>query len=347
MLARGFLKAQKSRAIDSVLSNDILRSFSNVDYVIANLESPISSGNEKVGDFFLPFEHAELLKHFDYLSLANNHIFDCGETGLVETIDTLNALNVGFTGVYSRSKDSFYPTVITSTAGNISLVGCIEDSLYPELAETSFSILKLSDLLNSMLLDELEKREDIIANVVLLHAGKEFTPFPPRKLVESARQLLIKGADLVMISHSHFASGFERFAENGMIFYGLGDFIFDVPVSGRKTSIVPIFEISKNELSFSEIIFTKKSSDLTVNLVEDKKEIRKLNHKIENYSTFISKNPGDLRIKVISQLYVLNYQISRVIWMIRSEGLRTTFTFLLDVLKRLVRKAFKHLRGKE
>ncbi|WP_289059329.1 CapA family protein [uncultured Mesotoga sp.] len=347
MLARGFLKALKSRVLDSVLSENLLRRISNLDYLIANLETPICSGNKNSGDFFMPPDYAELLTHFDCMSLANNHIFDCGETGVVETIATLNKLNIGFTGICSHSKDLCYPRIIASTAGNISVIGCIEDSLYPEFAESSFSILKLSDLLNSLLLNEFEEREDIVANVVLLHAGNEFTPFPSRKLVESARNLVGKGADLVMISHSHFVSGFERIAEGGMIFYGLGDFIFDVPVSGRKTSVVPIFEISRNGLSFSEILFTKKSSDLTVNLVEDKREIRKLHRKIEKYSKLLSNNPEALRIRALSKLYVWNYQLLRIMWMIRSKGFKTTVRFLLDVLKRAVRKTFMHLRGKE
>lgn len=347
MLARGFLKAQKSRVLDSVLSEGLLRRLSNLDYLIGNLETPICSRNRIIRDFYMPPAYAELLTHFECMSLANNHIFDCGETGVVETIATLNKLNIGFTGICSGSKDLCYPRTIASNGRNISLIGCIEDSLYPEFAGSSFSILKLSDLLNSSLLNELDEREDIVANVVLLHAGKEFTPFPSRKLVESARKLVIKGADLVITSHSHFVSGFERVAEGGMIFYGLGDFIFDVPVSGRKISIVPIFEISKNGLSLSEILFTKKSSDLTVNLVEDKKEIRKQHRRIEKYSTSLSNNPGALRIRVLSKLYVLNYQLSRVMWMIRSKGLKTTIRFLLDVLKRAVRKTFIHLRGKE
>jgi len=347
MLARDFLKVQKIRVLDSVLSEDLLRRFSNIDYLIANLETPICSGNMKAGDFFMPPDYAELLTHFECMSLANNHIFDCGETGVVETIATLNKLNVGFTGIYSNSNDLWYPRIIASTAGNISLIGCIEDSLYPEFAVSSFSILKLSDLLNSSLLSELDERENIVANVVLLHAGKEFTPFPSRKLVESARKLVVKGADLVIISHSHFVSGFERTAEGGMILYGLGDFIFDVPVSGRKASVVPIFEISKNGLSFSEILFTKRTSDLTVNLVEDKKEIRKLHRKIEKYSKLLSNNPEALRIRVVSKLHVWNYQLSRIMWMIRSEGFKTTVRFLLDVLKRGVRKTFVHLRGRE
>lgn len=77
--------------------------FSSADLVAANLESPLTDAPVQTDSPYVlcaPPGRARLLAEagFDLLTLANNHIRDCGEQGMLETRSTLTEAGLGFTG---------------------------------------------------------------------------------------------------------------------------------------------------------------------------------------------------------------------------------------------------------
>ena len=83
------------------------------DYVIGNLESPLTGVDKtmvcKSMHLKSPTVNVELLKflHIDAVSLANNHSYDFGKKGLIETISTLDDSGIewfGVNGVYLNKK---------------------------------------------------------------------------------------------------------------------------------------------------------------------------------------------------------------------------------------------------
>ena len=76
---------------------------SSADLVAANLESPLTHAPVQTGSPYVlcaPPEHARLLAEagFDLLTLANNHILDCGEEGMLETQSVLTGAGLDFAG---------------------------------------------------------------------------------------------------------------------------------------------------------------------------------------------------------------------------------------------------------
>lgn len=100
------------KAVKSILSDS--------DLLIGNLETPIccsSLSNESIS-FNTPKEFAEACLDcgFDFVSTANNHCLDRGISGLVETVDNLDAIGLPHSGTY-RSKEESEGIYVTELHG--------------------------------------------------------------------------------------------------------------------------------------------------------------------------------------------------------------------------------------
>jgi len=89
-------KNQKAKNRLRILANKL----KGYDYVVGNLESPLTEVNRtlvcKSMHLKSSIENIELLKYLniDAVSLANNHLYDYGRSGLEETILVLDKNNI-------------------------------------------------------------------------------------------------------------------------------------------------------------------------------------------------------------------------------------------------------------
>jgi poly-gamma-glutamate synthesis protein (capsule biosynthesis protein) len=63
--------------------------------------------------------------------------------------------------------------------------------------------------------------------IVILHSGYEYIEEPSEPQVAAARAAIDAGANLVVGHHAHILQGIHRYG-NGVIVYGLGNFLFDI-----------------------------------------------------------------------------------------------------------------------
>jgi len=95
-----------------------------VDLRVANLESPLMK--EKIPDRNLspwpnkllqvaPEEMVALLKYLsiNYVSLANNHLFDYGKEGIVQTLEILKEHGIKFSGGGLNLDEAIIPAQFT------------------------------------------------------------------------------------------------------------------------------------------------------------------------------------------------------------------------------------------
>ena len=97
----------------NVSSNkDIFKNVADVlkegDITFANLEAPFYNGKDFVQGkkfvFSAPEEAVSLLKEFDIVSLANNHIMDCKEQGVNNTVKVLKNYGLLFVGLNEKGE---------------------------------------------------------------------------------------------------------------------------------------------------------------------------------------------------------------------------------------------------
>jgi poly-gamma-glutamate synthesis protein (capsule biosynthesis protein) len=228
----------------SYLLKNIKESFKGVDYIVGNLEGPIVKDAPKISKDSMLFAFNDDVVNFlrqykfNILSLANNHTDNYnGKIGYDSTVSLLKKNNINPFGHYSSCEMSYDYSDGDNYFIGFNLVG--GDNGCSEL------VLKAIETI---------KKENKNSFIVLYpHWGEEY------KLVSSsfqqrlAHKLIDKGADLIIGSHPHVVQEIELY-KNKLIFYSLGNFIFDqyfskdsqlglmVGYDGRDYYLVPVKE---------------------------------------------------------------------------------------------------------
>lgn len=222
---RGIRTAIEQKGIEPLFRN-LPYDVHGVDYTIANLECAVcDSGTFKMNKRFAFRANSDWLPDFrkhgiNIVSVANNHSGDCGESGLLQTLAYVRRADMFAVGANANPEWVGAPLVISR--------GKIRIALF------SSSLLKAdSRYMCHAPVAELIKRihtykEDHPGTVILLllHWGIEGKTKPESGQVQDAHNLIDAGVDVLLGTHPHVVQPVEHY-KNGLIFYSLGNFIFD------------------------------------------------------------------------------------------------------------------------
>jgi len=208
--------------------NDLLEDIVNADLSIVNLESPLVSKEtpiEKPGGVLgasIETINGFVDAKWNVLNLANNHSFDHGGSGLMETIHTITEAGLAYIGAGMNIEEAKKPFIKEINGERIVIYS---------MAEREFSIADLHtaganpfDLINFVSVMRQYKKDGIF--VVLVHGGKEFYPYPSPEMVRRCRFMVDMGADAVICCHAHCPLPWEIY-DGRPIVYGLGNLVFE------------------------------------------------------------------------------------------------------------------------
>lgn len=208
-----FDSVAKEKGYDYFFAN-FLDLFENDDCTVVNCECVLDDNwggenKEKSFRFRANEDYVNIFKagSVEAVTLANNHILDYGDRGMKNTKRVLEEAGIGWTrgtDIYIFEKDGI----------RIAFVG----------ADYRTMLNFGSDMRKK--LQNMKKKGQIHASVVLLHEGNEYAWKHIDKQDEYSEYFIEKvGSDLVMISHPHVVQGI-RILKNRTICYSLGNFIF-------------------------------------------------------------------------------------------------------------------------
>src|SRR5690625_3782168 len=100
------------------------------------------------------------------------------------------------------------------------------------------------------MIEEAHEQADLV--FVNIHWGVEYDNQPHPRQTELARAMIDVGADAIIGHHAHVLSEVEKY-KDGVIFYGLGNFIFDQGWSRTKDSAVVQYDLLKDGTGRVEI----------------------------------------------------------------------------------------------
>ncbi|HQJ25490.1 MAG TPA: CapA family protein, partial [Bacillota bacterium] len=89
--------------------------------------------------------------------------------------------------------------------------------------------------------------------IVSVHWGVEYAAMPDAAQVARAHAAIDAGADVVLGHHPHVLQPFEAYKE-GLIFYSLGNFVFDQKKSRTTESMVALISLKKGRRPEAELI---------------------------------------------------------------------------------------------
>jgi len=233
------------------------------DITLGNLECPITSGGtpalkRPIITFKADPKSAEAIKKagFDVLNLANNHTMDYGIEGIINTMNTLDYADINFIGAGLNYKEARKPSYIQKKGCRIGFLGY---SVFPP--EGYISLADTPDVAKvdvDTLEDEVKSaKENCDFLIVSFHWGKEYEFYAGKMQKNLAHIVIDNGGDIVIGHHPHVLQGIEAY-KNGLIFYSLGNFVFDRQIqSGTDETIIVNFKIKDRKLEGAEIIPVK------------------------------------------------------------------------------------------
>jgi len=186
------------------------------DIVFGNLEGPIVENPPAYSDSSFRFAFNKLVAPalskagFNVVSLANNHTDNMLGNGLVETRNFLNQNDISYVGEPA---------------------GCSYNSVLEKqgIIFLAFNKTYLHNCSQIKLADEIKKareqnKEQFL--IVSIHWGEEYQLTSSQIQQELAYSFIDAGADLIIGHHPHVVQNIEIY-KNKIIFYSLGNFIFD------------------------------------------------------------------------------------------------------------------------
>lgn len=222
-------------------SEDLLELIQCTDLFCANLEgvmtreSKTKSNVDKKGPCIK--QDAERIKKFIeeitkesnvsiLLTEANNHIMDYNYESLQYTNQEIRNYkrNVNLIGA-GTYKEAYEPFIFEKEGKSVGVIS---------VAEAGFGVVKLEAdeygyawFLHENVFDNITKiKEKCDYTVVVSHAGLEEVDIPLPEIRKLYRSFVEAGADLIIGHHPHAIQGKESY-KNGLIYYSLGNFMFD------------------------------------------------------------------------------------------------------------------------
>ena len=228
--------------------SDILDGVSSIwkdsDYVSGNLECALLDNpddfkkNDKEIHINAETKSVNLLKDngFTLINLANNHLADFKAKGVVNTLDTLDKVGLKHVGAGRNLTEAAAYDIQEINGVKIATIA-VSDIIPKDFAarDSKAGILTTKTLkYYQAVKDASEKADLVIANI---HWGVEYGMTETEAQQQLARNLINWGVDVVIGSHPHVLQPVEKYGD-GIIFYSMGNFVFDQGWSRTKDSMV-------------------------------------------------------------------------------------------------------------
>lgn len=238
---------------ENLLSNDIIKWLNESRFCICNIEGSLYHGEFLEEKKHL---HASDPKYVEYLkklngniwNLANNHMFDCGEEGLKSTCRIAKLNQIQCVGAGDNLEEASAPVILGDNLVGIISIGSNEICKRAKVNNAGCFLWDESVLIQRAIL-KIKKTCKWCA--VIVHGGDEFCDIPFPDIRNRYHRYLKYGADIVIGHHPHVIQNYETVG-NKIIFYSLGNFIFDTDYQRHQkhTDIGILLRIKFEENSF-------------------------------------------------------------------------------------------------
>lgn len=222
--------------IDNGISPALLEKLQGVDILVANNEFPYTNRGTPTEDKTFTFRADTGTVAYlhdmgvDAAVLANNHIYDFGEVGLLDTLDTLNQAGIPYVGAGRNLQEASAPIYYIVNDMKIALVAAtqIERLDNPDTKGATENSAGVFRCLNPEKLCEVVKtaKENSDFVIVYIHWGTENVTELDWAQLDQAPKIAQAGADLIIGDHPHCLQGISYFDDTPVI-YSMGNFWFN------------------------------------------------------------------------------------------------------------------------
>ncbi|WP_101842412.1 CapA family protein [Halobacillus sp. Marseille-P3879] len=233
--------------------------FNQSDYVAGNFENPVVLNDdaipiEKAYNFKTKPEAVEALDNanFTVANLANNNVLDYGIAGLTDTMNTFNDAETDFIGAGQNLSEAgaiHYKEYNGVTVASLGFNDILDYST--QATETAAGVLGADPETFMPLIEEAKANADLV--FVHVHWGKEYEHDIQPKQRDYAHAMAEAGADAIFGTHAHVLAPIEKYKDT-VIFYSLGNFIFDQGWSRTKESAIVQYHLEQDGSARFEVL---------------------------------------------------------------------------------------------
>ena len=241
---------------------ELRKYFKSGDLNIFNLETAVTgevTKEEKEYNFKTDLAFLKELKKigFNVATVANNHSYDYGLPGFLDTLQNLRRADISYVGGGRNSESAYQGRVYKVHGVKVGILGFAKVNGGPDsiATEDKPGITNGYDVGSTeRAITRLRKLTDVL--IVLTHWGEEGSFCPRNFETASAKKWLSLGADIIVGSHTHTLQQITL-EENKLVAYSLGNFIFySSKVENRSTGILKIRISPEKKISYKLIPFT-------------------------------------------------------------------------------------------
>jgi poly-gamma-glutamate capsule biosynthesis protein CapA/YwtB (metallophosphatase superfamily) len=232
----------------------------DADYTVGNLECVVATTGNAVKKPYTFRAHPRciplLTKHFDALSIANNHTGDFGDEAFVEQLKLLREAKMPVFGGGHNLAEAHQPLVVDIKGIRVAFLGYNE--FKPRSFEAGIDSPGIAWSVDEQVLEDIakvrkEQKPDLV--IPYMHWGWEMETEPNDRQKEFSRKMIDAGADAVIGAHPHCTQGTDVYRDK-LIVYSVGNFVFDdfEPGIGRRGWVLRLTLDRKGVRSWETVV---------------------------------------------------------------------------------------------
>lgn len=271
---------KRNKKVYGILSEDVVNIMTSSDIMVANNEFTISNRGEKMPNKYYTFRASpQRLSIYEEMgvnlvTLANNHIYDYGETAFYDALDALEQYEIPYIGAgrnIEEAKEPYYYIINGYKIGFVNATRAEKYILTPEATETTGGVLRCYNPTTFIeVIKEAKNNCDYL--IALVHWGKEDSSKLEQVQIDTSKQYIEAGADVIVGTHAHTLQGIDFYQEKAIV-YNIGDFIFN-----HETKDTGIFQLKINEDGSLNYYFKPcKQDNKYTSILSGEEQIRVLN----------------------------------------------------------------------
>ena len=226
------LQAYQSNGIDCI-GESLLERMKGADVFCLNSEFAFTTGGTRIEKNYNFRGDPARISVYDKMGvdlavLANNHVFDYGEEGLTDTLNTFRDHGLPFVGAGENLEEAsaiYYAELEHCTVAYVAGNRVEWEEQTRGATEDRSGVFRTAESNDLICRRIAEARENADFVVVYIHWGIENVEWLEDYQLASGKEFIDAGADVVVGDHPHVVQGIEWY-EGKPIFYSLGNFWF-------------------------------------------------------------------------------------------------------------------------
>ena len=225
------------------------------DIATVNQETPLAT---EIGSpsgfphFNSPTEVGDALidAGFDIFNMANNHVLDMGEDGIIATLDYWDSVGAPYFGAYRGSEDRSNIRILERNGISVAFLGFVNWTNTDPTENANYMLTWIDD--ESSVESYIKKAKEL-ADIVVVYAhwGEENENVITEEMSSMARKMVDWGADVIFGDHTHLVqkiTALQRESDGALccVQYCGGNFISGQKERAHLLSVLTTAEFAKN-----------------------------------------------------------------------------------------------------